>query len=389
MATADSAGLWYCKSINKNDHIGECRVKHLKYLLTGVAVLLAATTVQAQLAGKNVLLIHGFKPQQILNPPSDEGLADGLAGWANFEPALTDPATTRILYWPSHYRLPGPGGIAALITKELKPILESGFCDEQCVVITHSTGDLVARYVLANKLSLFGSSLASRFKVAAVIDMAGAGGGTELANLAVDAIKGVNIGADILKALQAFTGFNLEFGINPGVLIDLQPSVARNTAVNEIPSIPRLRIAGSGTEAYGFITHFIIKGKDDSVVPLHSACGAANDIAYDSCVKDLRMDGRITHITRAPSQSQLYDYHYPIIMSASTPHNDMQANRTGHDMTIALSGADDYNNSANRSISVAVENETQRIWWDWFREYRFITGAKGKTMGRVIADSFD
>lgn len=352
-------------------------------------MLVVAATANAQLAGKNVLLIEGFQPQHIAAPPEDEGLADGLATWANYEPALTDSATSRILYWPSHYRLQGAGGIAALISSELKPILESGFCDDQCIVITHSTGDLVARYLLANKSSLLGSALASRFKVAAVIDMAGAGGGTELANVAVDLTKGVNTGAGFAEALLAFAGFNFELGMNPGVMIDLQPSVARNTAVNKIPAIPRLRIAGSGDEIYGFMTHPIIKGNDDSVVPLHSACGAADDGAYDSCVKDLRMDGRVTSISKAPSLSQLYDYHYPIILSATTPHNDMQANKTGHEMTFALSGADYYNSSSIKSINVAVEQETTRAWWDWFRTYRFITGAKDKTMGRVIVDSFE
>ena len=101
------------------------------------------------------------------------------------------------------------------------------------------------------------------------------------------------------------------------------------------------------------------------------------------------MDGRVTRIRNAPSPNQLYDYHFPVILSASTPHNDMFKNRTGHDMTFALSGADDYNSSHAKSIDVAVEYKTDRVWWDWFREYRFITGAKEKTMGRVIADSFE
>jgi len=355
----------------------------------GVALLLVAASSNAQLAGKNVLLIHGFRTQHILNPPSDEGLADSLTYWADFAPALTDPATTRILYWPSHYRLPGAGGIAALISSELKPILESGFCDDQCIVITHSTGDLVARYVLANKLSLLGPSLADRFRVAAVIDMAGAGGGTDLANLAVDVSKGVNIGADVSLVLVGFAGFNFGYGMNPGVLVDLQPNVARNTAVSKISAIPRLRIVGSGDEPYGFGTHMLIKGKDDSVVPLHSACGAADSGAYDSCVKDLRMDGCVTSVSNAPSLSQLYDYHYPIILSASTAHNDVKRNQTGHDMTFALSGTDYYNNSDVKSIDVAVEHETRRNWWDWFHEYRLITGAKDKTMGQVIVDSFE
>ncbi|MGD8845731.1 MAG: hypothetical protein PVI54_09480 [Desulfobacteraceae bacterium] len=364
-------------------------MKQLKHLLTAVAILLAAATANAQLAGKNVLLIHGFKSQHLINPPSDEGLADGLAAWADFEPALTDPATARILYWPSHHRLSGAGGIAALITSQLKPIVESGFCDDQCIIITHSTGDLIARYILANKLSLLGSSLAGRFRVAAVIDMAGAGGGTELADLAVDVINGVETRADILASLTEFAGFDFEVGQNPGVLIDLQTSVARNTAVSNIPAIPRLRIAGTGDDGHGLFTHAIIKGQDDSIVPLHSACGAVDNGAYDSCVNDLRMDGCVTSVSNAPSQSQLYDYHYPIILSASMPHNDMQTDQTGHEMTFALSSADNYNGSTAKSINVDVAYETGSVWWDWFGEYRFITGAEDKTMGRVIAESFE
>ncbi|MGD8910198.1 MAG: hypothetical protein PVI92_12720 [Chromatiales bacterium] len=364
-------------------------MKQLKYLLTGIALLLLSITANAQLAGKNVLLIHGFQAQHLLLHPADDGLADSLVYWQDFEPTLMDPASSRILYWPSQERISGPDGSAAVIASQLKPILESGFCDDQCVLLTHSTGDLVARYVLANKLSLLGSTLANRFKVAAVIDMAGAGGGTELASLAVDMAYGAMIGLLGLEALEDVIGIELDPGTYLGVINDLQPSVARNTAVNSIPAIPRLRIAATGDEIYGPVAHLFIKGGDDSQVPLHSACGAADSVAYDSCVQDLQMDGRITRVWNAPSQSQLYDYHYPIILSATTPHDSMRGNMTGHDMTFALSGADNYSSGDAKTIDVAVEYETSNGWWDWFHEYRFITGAKEKTMGRVIVDSFE
>lgn len=360
----------------------------IKYIVTGLILWLMAASASAQLAGKNVILIHGFKPQHILSPPSDEGLADALAYWVDFEPTIMDPATSRILHWPSNRRLSGAGGIAAVITAQLKPILESGFCDDQCILITHSTGDLVARYVLSNKLSLFGPTLAGRFKVAAVIDMAGAGGGTELANLAVDAVKGVNTGAAILKALSGFVGYDFQYATTPGVLVDLQPGIARNTAVSKILAIPHLRVVGSGTDLFGLITHPLIKGKDDSVVPLHSACGAANNDAYDSCEQDLRMNGQVSHVSKAPSPSQLYDYHYPIILTAGVSHNEMQINKTGNDMTFALSNVDAYNNSDAKTLNAAVAQKTYRVWWDWFHDYRVITGAKEKSVGRVIADSF-
>lgn len=363
-------------------------MKLVKKLLVA-GLLLAGADAQAQLAGKNVLLVQGFLPQHILINPTDEGQADGINYWKNLDPTLKDAATTRILYWPSHYRVQGSNGIAALIARQLTPVLQSGFCDNQCIVITHSTGDMVMRYVQANKNSLLGSTLGSRFKVAAFIDMAGAGGGTELADLGVDIINGVNRGADALEALLEFMGYEIPLGINPGVMIDLQPSVARNTATSGLPAIPHLRIAGTGDEFYGFATHPFIKGSDDSVVPLHSACGAAINGAYDSCVQDLRMDGKVTSVSAAPSLSQLYDYHYPIIMSEKMAHNEMQANKTGRSMTFALSGANKYNASTAKTIGVGVEYETVYAWWDWFQKYRFITNAENKTMGKVILDSFE
>ncbi|WP_020407624.1 hypothetical protein [Hahella ganghwensis] len=363
-------------------------MKKLKLMLA-VALMLVATGSYAQLAGENVILIQGFLPWHIPLPPSDNGQSDGIAYWDGFDSAIKDSPSTKILYWPSNKRLPGAGGIAELIATQLQPILSSGHCDNDCIIITHSTGDLVMRYVIANKMSLLGSTLANRFKVAAVIDMAGAGGGTELANYGVDVINGVNHGADILETLLEFLGYDLEIGMNPGVAIDLQPSVARNTAVNNIPAIPRLRIAATGNELYGFATHPLIKGSDDSVVPLHSACGAAYDGSFDSCVQDLRIDGRVTSVSKAPSLNQLYNYHYPLIMSEKMAHNEMQANKDGRDMTFALSGADHYNSSLAKTIGVDVEYHTVYAWWDWFREYRYITNADDKTMGRVILDSFE
>ena len=219
--------------------------------------------------------------------------------------------------------------------------------------------------------------------------MAGAGGGTELASLGVDIVNGVNHGTDVIEALLDWAGFGLDLGIDPGVMYNLQPSIARNTAVNNIPSVPRLRIASTGDELYGFVTHAFIKGADDSVVPLHSACGAAYDNAYKSCTNDLRIDGRVTSVSNAPSSSQLYNYHYPLIMSETMPHNSMQADHDGHDMTFALSAESNYNSSGAKTINVDVEYNHVYAWWDWFHKYRYITNADDKNMGEVILASFE
>jgi hypothetical protein len=364
-------------------------VKLLTSFLCGAVMFSVAVSTNAALAGKNVLLIHGFNLDHIFSNPVDQGEADGLAYWDAFEPAITDSATARRLFWPSNLRIAGEGGIVDIVVSQLETVLSSGFCDEQCVILTHSTGDIVARFLLANKLSLLGPELAERFKVAAVIDMAGAGGGTELADVAVDLVNGLNTGGDVIEAFLNLFGIELELGTDLGVLVDLQPNVARNTAVNNFPSIPHLRIVGAGDEDFGLFTHPLIKGGDDSVVPLHSACGGAFTRRYDSCVKDLRMDGRVTRVAKAPSASELYDFHFPIILSEDFAHNDMQNNGTGRDMTFASSSAELYEQSAANSIAVNVESETVRVWWELFKKYRFITGAKDKTMGQVIAESFD
>ena len=352
-------------------------------------LLLAAIASEAQVAGKNVILIQGFLPQHLAFPPIDEGEADGNSYWATFDSSLKNTSTSKTLYYPSNYALQGADGIAALIAEQLDVILSNGHCDDSCVIITHSTGDLVMRYVLANKSSLLGTELAERFKVSAVIDMAGAGGGTELANLGMDLVNGVNVGIDVVEALLEWVGLNIEVGINPGVLNDLQPSVARNTAVNNIPAIPRLRIAASGDEFFGFITHPFIKGADDSVVPLHSACGAATDIGYDSCTQDLRMDGRVTHVSNAPSSSQLYNYHYPLILTETMAHNEMQADVDGHKMTVSLSAENNYNNSGIKTINTDVEYYEFYDIFDWLHTYRYITNSDDKNMGQVILASFE
>jgi hypothetical protein len=73
---------------------------------------------------------------------------------------------------------------------------------------------------------------------------------------------------------------------------DLKPSVARSLAAEDSsPAIPHLRIAGTGNELFGIVTHGLITGRDDSVLPLHSTCGASYVGTFDSCLDDLAMDG--------------------------------------------------------------------------------------------------
>ncbi len=390
-------------------------MKLLSSLLAASFLLAASGANAGKLAGKNVILIQGFLPQHVFLPPSDGGQADGVDYWKSF-PLYNngqgdsnrngigdDDPHAKILHFSSAKRIeePDQSGSGLNVVNQLKQLFasEPGYCAEGCVVVTHSTGDLVMRYVMDNSHLL--DQYENHLNVVAFVDLAGAGGGTEGAVWLNAVANGANIPGAIAEGLAAWLGGDLNApGLEPGILYDLQPSVARNTSVDNIPAIPRLRVASAGEELYGLLTHLFIKGTDDSVVPLHSACGAAFDGAYDSCTRDLRIDGRVKNGVNGPST--YYDYHYPIIMSEEMPHNDQFKGLgwdfssgypwlvKGRDMTFALSGAKAYENgTANQTVDVDVEYETVYAWWDWFRKYRLISNASSKSMGQVVMDSFE
>ena len=360
----------------------------IKQLCSLILLITCFSMAQADIAGKNVILIHGFNPFQLLDPPDDNGRRDAQDYWADIDPAFKrqDGGRSNIIHWPSDRRLTGSNGIISVVQPQIQALLQEDYCRDQCVIVTHSTGDLVARFLLKNKRSLFGSAMADRFKVAGVIDLAGAGGGTELANYGVGVANGINYAGDVISALLEYAGFPVHFGLNVGVMTDLQPSVARSHATNGFPTIPRLRVTGAGDEFYGFATHPLISGRDDSVVPLHSACGASYAAAYDSCSQDTRLDGRLTWISAAPSASQRYDFHYPILMSEDVPHNAMQGNRTGFSMTSVRSIEADYNNSGVNALGVDVADYEKREWWDFWRKYRYVEGASSRSVSTLLVD---
>ncbi|MDN3648819.1 hypothetical protein QWZ13_07840 [Reinekea marina] len=351
--------------------------------------MLLLSMAHADVGGKNVILIHGFNPFHIVSPPSDNGKADAMNYWKDINPAFVRQGgqNSNIIHWPSHKRLTGSGGIISIVQPQIQALLNENYCADQCVIVTHSTGDLVARFLVKNKTSIFGSAQASKLKIAAVIDLAGAGGGTELANFGVGISNGVNFGGSIISGLLEYAGFYFRFGLDVGVMNDLQTSVARNHATNGFPAVPHLRVAGTGSEVFGFATHPIIHGADDSVVPLHSACGAAYASSYDSCSRDTRPDGKLTYVSKAPSASQLYDYHYPIIMSEGIAHNEMQTNKTGNTMTSIRSVEATYKNGNAYTQAINIDDYEKREWWDWWSKYRYISGSKSNSVSTMLVNS--
>lgn len=416
---------------------------------TAAALMMASATFASagKLAGKNIILIEGFQPQHVfLSRTNDAGKRFGYLYWNKFSlfnggngaikvanpsatgliaqnlPTLQDAsgnnfnmfdtsrtpvyysdASAHILHYDSSYRLEGSTGIGKTVADQLKALFTAkpNFCNDTggCVVITHSTGDLVMQYIEDNKASLLDSTTQSRFNVTAYLDTAGARGGTEgatilyeLANLMQTLANNTILSPeqqdqvdDINDWLNFFMGSSgvkyLAPGkqFNSGVLYNLQPTVARNIGLANPSNIPHLRVAGAGDELYGFITHLFIKGTDDSVVPLHSACGASQANAYDTCVSNRTLDGKVIAFGNAPSATTgLYRLHLPFIQSETLRHNGHQWSDKGNRMTVLRS-------NGNVRGNLDIQCATTTTYDLFLNKYIRISGADTKTMGQVLS----
>ena len=112
------------------------------------AGMLVALPASAQLAGKNVIAIHGFQPGNLFDGSQSQQQVNqnGESYWSDF---WLQHAEARI-DWDSNDTI--EGGTAQRIYDKISEFSRSGLCDQGCVVVTHSTGDLVARYMLENPL---------------------------------------------------------------------------------------------------------------------------------------------------------------------------------------------------------------------------------------------
>ncbi len=336
---------------------------------TIVCVTLLGMTLgaQAKLAGKNVVLVHGFRSTDLKNYPNDSSL-QSLAN--SYWSAYWGSRAEAKLYWSSADRI--SGGIKDKIKVQITTLANNGTCSAGCVIVTHSTGDLVTRYALQN-LGAWGIST-SKFKVLAVLDFAGAGGGTEMADVAVGVSEGSGWVNSVQKsAVNTFMGFTPEKG-KMGVMYDLQPSNARNTATAN-NSYPRLRFVGTGWE-YAGVTKPFIKGMDDSVVPVHSACGAPTNGDYDSCSRSVANNGKIQSVSKAPSS--LWYNHYAVLMGEKTNHGGAINNSTGNEFTTVS------NNFTKNGITVDFATTTQTKWWSGGKQVRWVNGGSSTSMSNKV-----
>ncbi len=346
----------------------------IKSLLTCAALTVGmAGAAQAQLAGHNVILVHGFQPDNLYNQPSGDAQIrqNGENYWSDYWNTRAEARFD----WNSYDRI--EEGTAQRLYDDAVALSQAGTCSNGCVIVTHSTGDLVTRYFLENQEDWLAAAGHEPLNILTVLDFAGAGGGTEIADTAVSMASSNNwFSWAAMEALQAWLG--AEVGQEDlGVLYDLQPAAARNLAVSP-SSVPRLRFAGAGTD-YFSLTGGFITGTDDGVVPTHSSCGAVNQKAYDSCSKDVAFDGYINK-GDINGPATLFHNHYAVLMGEDTSHSGSVGAQTGVRLTYV-----DNNFDAN---GIAVDFNTEKVN-GWFWDYRYVKNSSGRSMSETVYTTLD
>jgi len=344
----------------------------MKKVFLTIVLVIFSTAATAKLAGKNVILVHGFQPGQLQSQPNQaQQITDANAYWSSYWGSRAEAT----IYWSSTDRI--TGGIKDTVRDQIEALEARGTCSAGCVVVTHSTGDLVIRDALT-RLTQWGIN-SSQFRVLAVLDFAGAGGGTELADIAVSVAQG----SGLINSVQK-SAINLFLGFSPtpdriGVLNDLRPVAAREIAKAN-NSYPRLRFVGTGSE-YLSVTKPFIKGSDDSVVPMHSACGAPSMGSYDSCSRSVQANGVLTSVSAAPS-SLLFN-HYAVLMGEGTNHSEAINNsRSGNFTTIT-------NYRSFNGVNVDFSTITSRKWWAFWRKVRYVRDGDRKSMSANVYDTLN
>lgn len=295
-------------------------MKPLIYSLLTLIAFTMSPISQASLNGKNVVFVHGFQTSAIVDlDVRDDDLERERQGREQAGPEFGN-IIEDYMYYDSAWRLSQNDNY---LRTQLNRFVKSGVCKDGCFFITVSTGDLVTRYVMEN-LERWGIDR-SRFWIIATFDLVGAGGGTELADVAATIVDGNPISIAARNLVNALGGPRFFLA---GIGNDLRPIKARWTAIKNKP-VGRFRIAGRGNlnsfnginVPVGRITKPILLGGDDSIVPLHSACGSAIQMPIESCSIRREMGGDSVAFTSGPPI--LAHNHFPIVMAREMHHLDI------------------------------------------------------------------
>lgn len=316
-----------------------------------------------------IILVHGFQPSQLQDRPNaSQVTTDGAAYWADYWNAR---ATARI-DWPSQERIRDKI-TTDYVWPKLQQLAKAGTCSAGCVVVTHSTGDLVTRYWLENQATWLKNAGLAPLNIVATIDFAGAGGGSELADLALNVADG-NAGWLAQQAVALWLGM-APTRANTGVLNDLQVNSARQLANLHNQRIPRIRMVGGASDFLGSTSPFL-PGDDDGVVAPHSSCGSSVVGSYNSCSSSVALDGKLTS-KAAPSSR--WPMHYPMLMSDQYSHGGLiGASRAGKATTAAAAV------SYKDGKSFRVSYTDTYYGFPYYATWRYVKGSESSALSPLV-----
>ena len=336
-------------------------------VLTGLILALLSGNIYAK--KYKTVLIHGLQPFQLIN--NGDVTADGQSYWNGYWNNLADER----IDWPSYERVEGK--IATdYIWPKLKSFSQSNFCNPGCIFVTHSTGDLIARYIIENQATWLENAGLAPLNIVATFDIAGAGGGSELADLAVSVAQSTETWTVLIEAaLEAWLGGDLTDEM--GVLHDLKVNNARQIAPFPDARIPRLRFIGDSSEYLG-VTSGFIQGNDDGVVGTHSACGGNRQGHFGSCSASVDINGKLAY--QANAVSGFMPYHYPMLMGEDYSHGSLLEQDNQGKVTTASNIEQLY---SGENINFTTYQQTKG-WWLWKSDYLYVSNSDSNSLSELI-----
>lgn len=320
-----------------------------------------------------IVLVHGFQPAQLASRPNRaEVEQDAIDYWHDF---WLTKATARI-DWPSHERITG-----RIISDYAWPVLQQlsqqGTCQSGCIFVTHSTGDLVTRYILDNQALWLHNAGLQPLNIVATLDFAGAGGGSELGDLAINVATGNSwIDATLRFAVSLWLG-DTPSPAHLGVLNDLRVNTARQLAAFPDERIPRIRMVAAGNDYFG-ISGLFLPGTDDGVVASHSSCGAATVAAFSSCTNQVGFDGKLT--AQSQPVNTFMPFHYPMLMSDHYSHQSILTERQQGQVTIANSLV----KATDETTYGFDSDDISSGWWLFRTNYRIVRGSDQFSLSELV-----
>lgn len=332
-----------------------------------LALVASVPAANATIGGKSVIYVHGL---QTLAFDRDITQAAREAD-ARAQSGVLRPFVDHFIFFDSAQRLNAQNNS---LRDQINAIANTGSCVSGCLIITASTGDLVTRHFLS-RLNQWGVNT-QNFRITATFDVVGAGGGTELADLAASVVGNPFLvgTADLLAGI--ILGADVNSVSDLGIVNDLRPAVARSTGT-AFNSIPKLRIAAGD----GGLTSAFISGGDDGVVPLHSACGSSRADGVSSCSRSIEIDGRLRS---ADGPRSFMFNHFPIIMAEDIAHTEA-ADDAPSGTLVAVN-----NNRSFNGVDISFnERSFSTGWWIFKRYFRTIDKPSSQSLGDFLISEID